>query len=209
MARPHRIEMPDGNFHVWNRGVNKADIVFDDADRQYFFDLLPEVGRRFGWVIIEPVLMTNHFHLVLNTPEPTLSRGMKWLEQKFAEHINHRYDRVGHLFQGRFKHQLVQSGTYLLEVLRYVAGPLQQMTDGRLDASILRQLLVALAMIGIMLSRPRGLWPSPEHGKAPDRLPATPAPGEAGGELPAGVDVTHIPPPRQIPPPATHIVPTE
>jgi branched-chain amino acid transport system permease protein len=54
----------------------------------------------------------------------------------------------------------------LPEVLRYVAGPLQQMTGGRLDASILRQLLVALAMIGIMLSRPRGLWPSPEHGKA-------------------------------------------
>ena len=55
----------------------------------------------------------------------------------------------------------------LPEVLRYVAGPLQQMTDGRLDASILRQLLIALAMIGIMLSRPRGLWPTPEHGKEP------------------------------------------
>jgi branched-chain amino acid transport system permease protein len=61
----------------------------------------------------------------------------------------------------------------LPEVLRYVAGPLQQMTDGRLDASILRQLLIAVAMIGIMLSRPRGLWPTPEHGKepAPDIAP--------------------------------------
>jgi branched-chain amino acid transport system permease protein len=54
----------------------------------------------------------------------------------------------------------------LPEVLRYVAGPLQAMTDGRLDASILRQLLIATAMIVIMLLRPRGLWPSPEHGKA-------------------------------------------
>jgi len=62
----------------------------------------------------------------------------------------------------------------LPEVLRYVAGPLQQLTGGRLDASILRQLLIALAMIGIMLSRPRGLWPSPEHGKAaPAPLPKT------------------------------------
>ena len=60
----------------------------------------------------------------------------------------------------------------LPEVLRYVAGPLQQMTDGRLDASILRQLLIAVAMIGIMLARPRGLWPSPEHGK--DITPDTP-----------------------------------
>jgi branched-chain amino acid transport system permease protein len=54
----------------------------------------------------------------------------------------------------------------LPEVLRYVAGPLQTMTDGRLDASILRQLLIALAMIGIMLARPRGLWPAPDHGRA-------------------------------------------
>ena len=54
----------------------------------------------------------------------------------------------------------------LPEVLRYVAGPLQEMTGGRLDSAILRQLLIALAMIIIMLVRPRGLWPSPEHGKA-------------------------------------------
>jgi branched-chain amino acid transport system permease protein len=54
----------------------------------------------------------------------------------------------------------------LPEVLRYVAGPLQALTDGRLDAAILRQLLIALAMITIMLMRPRGLWPSPEHGKS-------------------------------------------
>jgi branched-chain amino acid transport system permease protein len=98
----------------------------------------------------------------------------------------------------------------LPEVLRYVAGPLQQMTDGRLDASILRQLLVALAMIGIMLSRPRGLWPAPEHGKAPRKLPATPAPpGVAGGELPTQVELANLVPGQQIPPPATHIVPTE
>jgi branched-chain amino acid transport system permease protein len=65
----------------------------------------------------------------------------------------------------------------LPEVLRYVAGPLQAMTDGRLDAAILRQLLIALAMIGIMLARPAGLWPSPEHGKAAPQ----PQPGTGGG----------------------------
>jgi branched-chain amino acid transport system permease protein len=84
----------------------------------------------------------------------------------------------------------------LPEVLRYVAGPLQQMSGGRLDASILRQLLIALAMIGIMLSRPRGLWPSPEHGRdvTPDTLPVNPH--------------AHLTPGEQIPPPATPIVPT-
>ncbi|MEO6743304.1 MAG: ABC transporter ATP-binding protein [Caldimonas sp.] len=83
----------------------------------------------------------------------------------------------------------------LPEVLRYVAGPLQQMTDGRLDASILRQLLIAVAMIGIMLARPRGLWPSPEHGKdiTPDTLPVDPH--------------AHLTPAEQIPPTVTSIVP--
>jgi branched-chain amino acid transport system permease protein len=66
----------------------------------------------------------------------------------------------------------------LPEVLRYVAGPLQAMTDGRLDAAILRQLLIALAMIVIMLLRPRGLWPSPDHGKS---LQASASPSKAGG----------------------------
>ncbi len=83
----------------------------------------------------------------------------------------------------------------LPEVLRYVAGPLQQMTDGRLDASILRQLMIALAMIGIMLSRPRGLWPSPEHGRdiTPDTLPVNPH--------------VHLTPAEQTPPPVTTIAP--
>jgi branched-chain amino acid transport system permease protein len=67
----------------------------------------------------------------------------------------------------------------LPEVLRYVAGPLQALTDGRLDASILRQLLIALAMIGIMLSRPRGLWPSPEHAKAAPALTPLPVPANS------------------------------
>ena len=97
----------------------------------------------------------------------------------------------------------------LPEVLRYVAGPLQQYSGGRLDASILRQLLVALAMIGIMLSRPRGLWPSPEHGRlrAGD-AEAAPQAGP-GGELPVRLPHGEPPPAAQIPPSAGHIVPTE
>jgi len=98
----------------------------------------------------------------------------------------------------------------LPEVLRYVAGPLQQMTDGRLDASILRQLLIAVAMIGIMLSRPRGLWPSPEHGRVRAAGADTPAPQVGtGGELPVTLPHGDLPPATQIPPTAGHIVPTD
>ena len=112
MARPLRLEVPDGSYHVWNRGVNRADIVFDDHDREYFLILLRHVVRRFGWIVHQFVLMTNDLNLILSTLDPTLSRGMKWLEQKFAQHINRRYDRSGPLYQGRFKAQLVQRGSH-------------------------------------------------------------------------------------------------
>jgi branched-chain amino acid transport system permease protein len=97
----------------------------------------------------------------------------------------------------------------LPEVLRYVAGPLQQMTDGRLDASILRQLLIAVAMIGIMLSRPRGLWPSPEHGRVRGTETQSPPPPGPGGELPTRVAHVDLAPGTQIPPLTGHIVPTD
>jgi branched-chain amino acid transport system permease protein len=71
----------------------------------------------------------------------------------------------------------------LPEVLRYVAGPLQQMTDGRLDSAILRQLLIALAMIIVMLMRPRGLWPTPDHGKSLQQKPVAVPPPEAVVEV--------------------------
>ena len=81
----------------------------------------------------------------------------------------------------------------LPEVLRYVAGPLQSMTDGRLDASILRQLFIALAMIVIMLVRPRGLWPSPEHGKSLKRKSGDVTPVELAGVDNPADEVPHKP----------------
>jgi branched-chain amino acid transport system permease protein len=81
----------------------------------------------------------------------------------------------------------------LPEVLRYIAGPLQSMTDGRLDASILRQLFIALAMIVIMLVRPRGLWPSPEHGKSLKRKSGDATPIEATGVDSPADEVPHAP----------------
>jgi len=80
----------------------------------------------------------------------------------------------------------------LPEVLRYVAGPLQAMTDGRLDAAILRQLMIALAMVGIMLARPRGLWPTPEHGKAAARPQGAPKRGFSLLRSPAPADAPSL-----------------
>src|SRR6266567_656260 len=81
MARPLRLEIPDGTFHVWNRGVNRTDLGFDDGDRERFFDLLPEVVRRFGWIIHQFMLMTNPFHLIVSTPVGQILIGSAaWVE---------------------------------------------------------------------------------------------------------------------------------
>jgi putative transposase len=123
MARPLRLEYPGAFWHVHNRGVNYGDIYFSDDDRELFLDLLGEAVRRFHWVVLQYSLMTNHYHLILQTPEaPTLSSGMKWFAQTYVQRINRRQRRVGPLFQGRFKGHIIEAEGYLLEATRYVAN---------------------------------------------------------------------------------------
>jgi REP element-mobilizing transposase RayT len=137
MARPLRIEHPGALWHVTNRGNAQEDIFRSDEDRLTFLDLLGEAVRRFGWVVTTYTLMDDHFHLVFETPDPTLSRGMQWLQGKYAQWFNKRHKRVGHLFQGRFKAFLVEKEAYLLEVHRYAvlnpvrAGMVQRPEDYR------------------------------------------------------------------------------
>ncbi|MFZ2490164.1 MAG: transposase, partial [Thermoanaerobaculia bacterium] len=120
MARPLRIEFSGALYHVTSRGNERRPIFRSDADRRTFLDFLGIAVRRFGWSVTAYVLMTNHFHLVIQTPEPNLSRGMHWLNGTYASWYNHKRKRSGHLFQGRFKSFLIDKETYFTEVLRYV-----------------------------------------------------------------------------------------
>jgi putative transposase len=119
MARPLRIEFPDAIHHVTSRGNERRNIFRDDVDRRMFLQLLGQAVKRFGWSVTAWVLMTNHFHLVLQTPQPNLSRGMHWLNGTYSNWFNRRHARCGHLFQGRFKSILVEGEHYLREVIRY------------------------------------------------------------------------------------------
>jgi putative transposase len=119
MARPLRIEFPDAVYHVTSRGNERRKIFRDDVDRRMFIELLSKAVKRFGWSVTAWVLMTNHFHLVLQTPEPNLSRGMQWLNGRYSSWFNRRHKRCGHLLQGRFKSILVEGENYLREVIRY------------------------------------------------------------------------------------------
>lgn len=120
MARPLRIEFPGAVYHVTSRGNALQDIYVDDTDREAFLDVLAQVVERFHWLCHAYCLMGNHYHLLLETVEPTLSRGMRQLNGVYTQGFNRRHQRVGHLFQGRFKAILVEKEAYLLELCRYI-----------------------------------------------------------------------------------------
>jgi putative transposase len=120
MARPLRIEFPNALYHVTSRGNERRSIFRSDRDRKAFLGFLASAIRRFRWSVTAWVLMDNHFHLVIQTPEPNLSRGMQWLNGSYAGWFNHRHNRSGHLFQGRFKAFLIEKESYFAEVIRYV-----------------------------------------------------------------------------------------
>ena len=119
MARPLRIEFPGALYHVTSRGNERRPVFRDDQDCEMFLAFLAQAIERFGWSLTAWVLMVNHFHLVVHTPEPNLSRGMHWLLSRYAGWFNRRHHRSGHLFQGRFKSIFVDKETYFREVLRY------------------------------------------------------------------------------------------
>lgn len=120
MARPLRIEFPGAIYHVTSRGNERRTIVRSDRDRKAFLRFLGLAVKRFNWSLSAWVLMTNHFHLVIQTREANLSRGMHWFNSAYANWYNHAHHRSGHLYQGRFHSFLIEKDTYFAEVLRYV-----------------------------------------------------------------------------------------
>lgn len=103
MARKPRIEYPGATYHVMCRGNQRQDIFLDDRDRWRFLDTMEEAHERTGWRTFAYVFMSNHYHWFFQTPEPNLVAGMKWLQGTYTQRFNRRHNRVGHLFQGRYK----------------------------------------------------------------------------------------------------------
>jgi len=120
MARPLRIEYDGALYHVTSRGNERKPIFKDDGDRELFLTTLGQVSKRFHWLCHAYCLMDNHYHLVIETPDGNLSKGMRQLNGVYTQAFNRRHHRVGHLFQGRFKGILVQKESHFLEVCRYV-----------------------------------------------------------------------------------------
>ena len=120
MSRPLRIEFPGAVYHVTSRGNERRPVFRDDEDRGLFLSIVGRTVARWRWVVHGYCLMGNHYHLVIETPEANLSRGMRQLNGEYTQAFNRRHLRVGHLFQGRFKAVIVEKESHLLELCRYV-----------------------------------------------------------------------------------------
>ena len=121
MARRPRLQLPGAVYLLHNCGDRRESIAHDDADRQRFIDTLGEACAKTGWRVHALVLMPDHFHLVVETPQPNLVVGMKWFLGTYTARLNRRHGQTGHLFAGRYRSMLIgEGGEYLKTACDYV-----------------------------------------------------------------------------------------
>ena len=120
MSRPLRIEYPGACYHVINRGNRGEQIFFNASDYNLFIEKLSEFTKLFDVVVHSYCIMKNHFHLMATTREANLSKFMQSFTTSFTISINNKYNKPGHLFQGRYKALLVQSELYKNDLSRYI-----------------------------------------------------------------------------------------
>ncbi len=116
MSRPLRLEYPGALYHVTSRGNAREAIYLCDEDREEFLQLWADEVKQQGWICYAYCLMDNHYHLLFETPEGNLSRGMQRFNGRYTQFFNHSHHRVGHVFQGRYKAILVEKEAHLQEL---------------------------------------------------------------------------------------------
>ena len=120
MARPIRIEFAGAVYHVMARGNERRAIFVDDQDRQRFLETLADMVAQFGARVHAYCLMPNHYHLIVETPRGNLSQAVGWLQVTYTVRFNRRHRRSGHLFQGRYKAEIVEADAYAQTLVLYV-----------------------------------------------------------------------------------------
>jgi putative transposase len=121
MARAYRIDEPGLTFHVWANGVNSLAVFPDADDRDVAVQLLREEVEVSGWICLEYVVMTTHYHVLVRLRKPTLSSGFKRFNVRYAQYFNKKYARRGHVFDARFQSKIAASKFSQLETARYLA----------------------------------------------------------------------------------------
>jgi REP element-mobilizing transposase RayT len=121
VARPLRVVFPGAFYHLTSRGNNRARVFHASADYEDFLEVLAQVVDRYGWLCHSYCVLGNHYHLLIETPQPNLPSGMRQLNGVFTQRYNRRQGRCGHLFQARYQAVLVEAESHLLASVRYIA----------------------------------------------------------------------------------------
>jgi putative transposase len=120
MPRKHRIEFPGAVYHIISRGNYRKDLFTHDKTAETFERTIFEAAERCGWKLHAYVIMSNHYHLAIETPEPNMVEGMRWLQSTFATRFNRFRNERGHVFQGRYKSLLINEDRPLLGLIDYI-----------------------------------------------------------------------------------------
>ena len=120
MARPWRIQYAGAIYHIMSRGVGNGKIFISSEDYIHFVSYLEKAVEKFNIEMFAYVLMTNHYHLLLRTTEPNISKVMQWIQTAYSIYYNRKRDRSGHLFQGRFKCVIVEDESYWMKLSLYI-----------------------------------------------------------------------------------------
>jgi putative transposase len=147
MPRPLRVEVRDGIYHVNAGAIHGQGLFLDDVDRSRWLRLLAAVVEAFLWECCAYCLLSTHYHVILRITEPTLARGMQYLNARHAESFNRRHERRGHVFGARYFSALIESEAHALEVCRYL--PLNPVRAGLCTAPELWRWSSFAATVGL------------------------------------------------------------
>lgn len=120
MPRKQRIEYPGAIYHIISRGNYRKDLFTHEMTAEAFERAIFEAAERCGWKLYAYVIMSNHYHLAIETPDPNMVEGMRWLQSTFATRFNRFRNERGHVFQGRYKSLLVNEDRPLLGLINYI-----------------------------------------------------------------------------------------
>ena len=120
MARPYRLQIENGLYHITSRGNERRQIYLDDSDYKKFLEYVGKAKEKYKVYLYAYVLMSNHYHLLIETTQENLSHLMHYLNGSYTSYFNWKHKRHGHLFQGRYKSILVDKETYFMELTRYI-----------------------------------------------------------------------------------------
>ena len=120
MPRKGRMLAENTYYHVFNRGVNKQDIFWDDYDKQLFLRILGRVRELFSLKILAYCLMNNHYHLFIHTQLKNLDKAMQMLQAQYVQYVNMRHVRVGPMYQSRYQSRVIENDSYELWIVRYL-----------------------------------------------------------------------------------------